>query len=967
MKIAHKLLLGTAFPAGLIAWVGHHASAVSEDSLREAIERDMALRAGAVADELAHVLGSRVSECLSYTHSAFVHDVLSESNRHFAGEIEDVDDYLAEQNALWRKHLDTEPLPMMRRVREAGLARDMRVHILDLGAEQDTPVFEEVFVTNSYGAIVAETDLTPDYRYDDRVWWQEAKKNGVYVSDVVFEEETARHMIAICVSVGGTGAESLGVLRAELNILEVKSIMDKRSLDPLTGERTRLYLFTRGSKLIHRGGLETPAPLSHGLEWFSDLGRELRWTVHTTERLDRATESYMLSTYAVSRGHGAFPGLGWIILLELDRDEVLAPVRELGSQIQIISVAAILFVLVIGGVSTFRLSRRIAGLGEAAVAMGQGSFDEQVETEGNDEIAQLGRFFNETSRELKRTTQEANRQTVSIRAKNRMLRQEIGVRRMVERQLTEAKEASEIAERAKSDFLANMSHEIRTPMNGITGMTEFLLETELDEDQRGYAKTVSSCAKSLLALLNDILDFSKIEAGKLEFEDVPFDLGETVEEVMDILATRSSDRGLELVNAVSPDVPRELRGDPGRLRQVLTNLIGNAIKFTEDGQVVVSVVAVQEEEDQVFLRFEVMDSGIGIPQDRIDRLFQSFSQVDASTTRKYGGTGLGLAISKRLVELMEGQIGVESVEGQGSTFWFTACFDKQTALPSVRRVDLSGLRVMLIDDNDASREVTAKLLVAWGCIPYLVEPLDAVAGLRTAMDEGEPYGVVLIACEGGLGLGESIQDHVLVGDTPVVLALPVTAKEATARARELGFAGLLTKPLKQSRLQVALRRVVGRGQLEEEDVAPGPEPQAPSPLPPEVVTSLRVLVAEDNPVNQLVSRKMLEGLGVSVEVVENGLEALEAVQTSDYDLVLMDCQMPEMDGFAATKEIRTLDEPCSRIPIVALTANAMKGDREACLAAGMDDYLAKPFSKAELSEVLARRLADRVPQDAERA
>ena len=390
--------------------------------------------------------------------------------------------------------------------------------------------------------------------------------------------------------------------------------------------------------------------------------------------------------------------------------------------------------------------------------------------------------------------------------------------------------------------------------------------------------------------------------------------------------------------------------------------MGNAIKFTHDGHVLVQVEREPDgEAGLVRLRLRVEDTGIGIPGERLDRLFKSFSQVDASTTREYGGTGLGLAISKRLVEQMDGAVGVESEEGEGSTFWFTVSLEMQAVSHEATRVDFGGLRVLVAADNRMSRDVTERLLISWGCGVTTVDSSEVVEALVSARAEGSPYEAVLIDSRNAVGLAERIGADDRVAETPLVIALPITAKSEIERARELGVACLLTKPLRASRLCSALQPIMDPDQGQVQPTTHGRGEPTSLRLPDG--RSLSVLVAEDNPVNRLMVRKMLQKLDVIVDVVDDGSEALEVVRSGSYDIVLMDCQMPVMDGFEATREIRALDGPEADVRIVALTANAMKGDRDRCLAAGMDDYLAKPFTKEELSEVLGRSLCENVTQD----
>jgi signal transduction histidine kinase/CheY-like chemotaxis protein len=971
MKISYRLTLATFSAALLILSVGSYVSVVSQKSLQQYIEADSAARSAEILDELERKVHQEALNWIAYSRMNHVQAWLEKANAAFEA-IPNVEEEIDLRDTAWRAQSEKNPYPLSVTLLTNPLATELAHHIdsFDQGIEHS--VYPEVFLTNRFGAVIAQTNPTSDYRQNDENWWEKAFTNGVFIGEVGFDESAQTRSLDICLRIADESGKVLGVMKVVYNIQNMIELLDARAR--LTSSAPpRIILLSENAQTIYDSTHELET-LEDGSRYLEDRPPSPPGTVNQILRYDAESDRNFLSSLVRSEPDDLDGGLGWHLLLEHDAEELFLPLRKMKERILLGTFAATFLGLLLSVSFSRSILRPINALVGATRAIGRGDLKARAAIDSIDEFAILGASFNQMAADLDAAMQEEIERRDVLHKHSQQLEAEVRERKRVEKELIETSKLAQEAARAKSDFLANMSHEIRTPMNGIMGMSELLMDSDLAGEPHEFAKMIHSSATGLLSVINDILDFSKVEAGKLVLDPVRFDLYSLIEDSGRLFAERSRTSNLELVVRYAPNAPRFFIGDPGRIRQIVLNLMGNAVKFTHDGYILISVEVESRPQNQARIQVSVEDTGVGIPEEKLSSIFGKFEQADTSTTRKYGGTGLGLAISKQLVELMNGTIHVASTVGEGTVIDFEIDLplgDRPRPIET-DRVELEGLRILVVDDQLINRRVVAEQLQHCKVQCRVCDSGRlALDELTAAADRHEPYDIAILDYQMPEMDGKELIRRIKADPRHASIAVIVLSScgnrgEATDLSR-VGAMAYLSKPVGRDELIETIKTVWGRIQNGIDDaqlitrhtLRESREIDAPESGGKPAATPLdgRILLAEDNLVNQKLGIRLLERMGLKVDLAENGKQALEIYRSAPYDLIFMDCQMPEMDGYEATQEIRRREAGASHIPIIAMTARAMQGDRERCLASGMDDYLSKPIKAEDLRSMVERWLS----------
>ncbi len=947
-RLSLAILLGvgsTALVAGIVTVQSVLGRLSVEESLRNQIASSVKTQSRALSREIGLYFRHHVRQLEVLALEDGIREAVLERNATYTGTPEESVARIQELDRRWVSAPSGDELIVATIDPQRNLvARQLIEFLRSFGHHS------EVFVSDAHGATLGATNRLSDYEQADEGWWQAAWNEGrgaTFISEPEFDVSAGVDALKLAIPIRGNAGEVIGVLRSTLDVRDVRTLLAETRF----GDTGRTLLVRRDGTPVLSGGHEETDSVEKALE---------------TSFARRSSGYRVTDASGPVYGYAAVPADGidfdrtlqalarreWHVVTIQDGKEAFAGLADLGNKaktsfaICVIAGALLAFALARG------LSRPLVRLGEAVESLGRGEFDKPLPIVRTRELARLRETFESMREKIRGMVEEERRRSSDLAEANQALREEV----LLRRESDIAKTAAEHATRAKSLFLANMSHEIRTPMSAVIGMASLLHDMALTEEQRDIVDTIKKSGDALLEIINDILDFSKIEADRVDLEREPFDLRECVEGAVEMVGPGAGEKGIDLLCEFEDEVPRSVIGDVTRFRQILLNLLSNAIKFTSSGEVHV-LVACESEGERLRLRISVRDTGVGIPKDRIPHLFQAFTQAEASTSRRFGGTGLGLAISRRLAELMGGTIRVKSRVGEGSTFIAEVLvLPLEDADDSELEEALAGRRVLVVDDNATNRRLLESQLGRAGAdCESVATAKDALVRLAAV-----PFDAAILDDHMPGTDGRELAARIRTAPSPRPVALvllksgsrPGTGGEGTAnRAGDEAFAAILNKPYRSRHLVRTLAQVIGRDGGD----AAAPGDACADRLDRDFARRhpLRILFAEDNLVNQKVGVAILERLGYRVDCVGNGLEALSAALEGDYDVILMDVQMPEMDGHEACQRIRERLPRDRRPWIIAVTANALEGDREACLDAGMDGYVVKPFLPEKLAQVLS--------------
>jgi len=941
MKIVAKLTIAFLCVALIVLFVGYFSAGRSQDILQKNIENNSAVIAQNILNKIDRRIFTLINMLQDYTYDSAMQNAVTQSNQEFSS-LENIDEYIHQNDTEWVFSSPESLTTFMQQLLDNDLSKELNKKLTLYEKNYDRRVFGEMFITNKYGANIALTSKTTDYYQKDEQWWQLAKKNGFYVEDIGYDESADTYSLNISLRIDNESGNFLGVIKAVLDIEDVIILLkeSEKSTFQKGVNSAHFQLITADGRIIYESGKsEYLKKISSDL--FLDLeSADDGKLTFVTERDEEGKK--VLYSHVHSKGYGFYKGFNWILSIKHQEDEIFAPVNQLRGILLLAAFIASILAIALGLFVSQSISNSIGKLKTAAVQIGEGKLDTKVEIKSKDELGELAHVFNQMIADLKNVT--ASRDELS---------KEIIDRKKAEAALIKEKQNAESANRTKSQFLATMSHEIRTPMNAILGFVEIVQGTPLTDEQREYLNTVESSGKVLLSVINDILDISKVEAGEITLEKIDFNLAHLAEDVMRMIRPRLQGKPLELYFTIGEDVPLDVEGDPTRLRQILINLIANAIKFTETGKVGLEIIVSKKAmSDGNLIHFTIRDTGVGIPSDRQKAIFEAFTQVDMSSTRKYEGTGLGLSICKAYVEAMGGSIGVDSELGKGSAFYFLVPF--KTCAPVVEKgifplsiEDLKNKKVLVVDNNAQARQLLQLICKEFQMIMYeFSKSQDVLDWLNQTSEKDLPDFALLeimMPHMDGYELCRAIRQHSRYDGMKLISITSDVKIGVTSQMKDSGFDGFIPKPITIKELLQVIETVLG----DKREQGPIVTRHMAEELS---CKGLTVLVAEDNIINQKLIKVLLQNLGCVTEVVNNGKEVLERLREKTYDVVLMDLLMPEMDGVEATKIIRS--EISKDLPVIALTAAVLKEDEERCYEVGMNDFLIKPINTVQLKEKL---------------